>query len=167
MSYNPYPLLVTLLTSPNLGSSQATVTAFLFSLSAFALLIIPVWMPSTLLSILPSPTHTPRARSSMAFSMKHFWATQACLGVKVNWEKALCEQELNVQSSRAPKVNCPSKNNRWHQEWPQRNLRQSDSEVDCILPPKTLGCSFSVSFRLWNECQGREGRELGRSLGFG
>ena len=50
-------------------------------------------MPSTLLSMLLSPTHTPRAWSNMRSSLKHFWATQACVRVKVNWENALWKQE--------------------------------------------------------------------------
>lgn len=101
--------------------------------------------PSTLLSMLPSPTHSPRARSSMASSMKHFWATQTCLGGEGELREGTMWAETECITFQSPQGQLSFQEEQMtrHQQWTQRNLRQGYWKVDCGLPLKILSCSFS------------------------
>ena len=153
-TYILYPTTLTchslFLTSPNLGSSEATVTAFLFSLYVFAHLSIPVW------NALNSSFHASKSYTYSKSLVKYEVLPEAFLS-----HMSLCKGEgklregtvkagTNLLPSRAPSFSCLS----WRrqmtvpQQWTQWNLRQSDSKIDCVLPLKTLDSSFSVSFTL-------------------
>lgn len=102
-------------------------------------------MPSTLLSMLPGPTHTPKTRSSVASSMKYFWATQTCVGGEGKLRENTMWAEAAWTAFHSPQGQLSFQEEQMtRQQWMQRNLRQGGSEVGAILPLKTRGCSFSL-----------------------